>query len=364
MLMAKWTETDQALFNTIARMKQPALLRSMKNYLKKYYPKNMVCVTEDYILVEGTIPVMLVAHMDTVFKSPPDKIYYDQKQHIMWSPQGLGADDRAGVYLIWKIVQAGYRPHICLTTDEEIGGFGAMALVKDFPDQPFDIKYIVELDRQGTNDCVFYSCANEKFQEFVEGYDFVSDWGTFSDISDICPAWKVAGVNLSVGYKGEHHETETLNTHAMMDTYRKVKKMLDDAKSENIPHFEYIADPYERYYFNLGKKYAQAYGWNFPYEDDDDDWVYGQKLNGYYPISKSATQHKCQCVKCHKIYDDDDVFPVKAKDHDGTYYYCLDCVGTGINWCKKCGEPFEVENETDELCPDCAGKKRPKTVIM
>ena len=129
--------------------------------------------------------------------------------------------------------------------------------------------------------------------------------------------------------------------------------MLDDANKDTVPNFEYIADPYEKYYFNLARSYSNAYGWDFPC--DDDIWNYG----GYnYPAAK----HKCQCVKCHKIYDDSDVFPVKAKDRKGVHYYCVDCVGTGINWCKKCGEPFEVEHETDEICFDCAEKE--KSVII
>lgn len=362
--MTRWTETDQALFNTIARMKQPALVRSMTKYVRKYYSQKDVHAKPEYILVQGDIPVMLVAHMDTVFKSPPEKIYYDQKQHIMWSPQGLGADDRAGVYLIWKIIQAGYRPHICLTTDEEIGGWGVEAMLKDFPENPFqDLKYIIQLDRQGMNDCVFYSCANELFTTFIESYDFVTDWGTYSDISDICPAWEIAGVNLSVGYVGEHHETETLNTQALLNTYHKVCTMLQDANYEKIPHFDYIPDPYERYYMNLAKNYSSKYGWGWEYPDDDES-DYMQRFYSYTDRLKTQAKHMCQCVKCHKLYEDDDVFPVKAKDYEGTKYYCIDCVGTGVNWCKKCGEAFEVENETDELCPDCAGIKRPVTTIM
>lgn len=344
--MTKWTNTDQVLFETIAKMTQPALFRSMRKYLKKYYKLEKMVVTDKYILCEGNLPVMLVAHMDTVFKTPPQRIFYDVKQSTMWSPEGLGADDRAGVYLIWRIVQAGYLPHICLTTDEELGGLGAAALIKDFPDCPFDgLKYIVELDRQGTNDCVFYSCANEQFQTFVESYGFVTDWGTFSDISDICPAWKTAGVNLSVGYKGEHRETETLNTHVMLDTLRKVKDMLKECTSDDVPYFEYIPDPFEKYYYSLSKYYL--------YPDDEDDF------SSYYPNYK----HMHQCVRCGKVYDELDVFPVKAKDYEGVRYYCLDCVDTGINWCKKCGEPFEVEKETDEFCPDCLGKKLPVAVI-
>lgn len=340
-------------------MSQTALMRSMKNFLNKYYTKKNIDITKDYILCEGDIPIVLVAHMDTVFKTPPEKIYYDSKYHVMWSPQGLGADDRAGVYLIWRIVQAGYRPHIILTTDEEKGGLGAIALVHQIPEVPFDVKYIIELDRQGMNDCVFYSCANDEFEKYIENFGFVTDWGTFSDISDICPAWKIAGVNLSVGYFGEHRETETLNTSAMMSTYNKVINMLNSAN--DAPHFEYIPDMLEKYYFSLGRKYMTAYGYPL---DDEDEWEYERKLGGYFPAANSIASEKCQCSKCGKIYDKDDVFLVKAKDFEGSLYYCVDCIDTNINWCKKCGEPFEVEHEDDEICPDCAGKKRVKTVVM
>lgn len=331
-------------------MSQNALLRSMKSYIAKYYDKNSIIVTEDYILCEGTEPIMLVAHMDTVFKTPPKDIYYDQEQRVMWSPQGLGADDRAGVYIIWKIIQSGRRPHICLTTNEEVGGIGANVLIKNLPICPFECKYIIELDRQGTNDCVFYSCANEEFENFIEKYGFITDFGTYSDISDICPKWQIAGVNLSVGYKNEHREIETLNTGAMLATYKKVCSMIDDAKK--VQTFLYIPDPYEKYYMNLSKKYLQDYpGW------DDDEWVLHQKINGYYPIiSVREKKQKCKCCKCNKIYDEDDVFPVKGKDNK-LKYYCIDCVSDGVNWCKKCGEPFEITNEDDELCGDCKGEK-------
>ena len=131
---------------------------------------------------------------------------------------------------------------------------------------------------------------------------------------------------------------------------------MDDSVKEETPYFEYIPDPYEKYYYSLGKHYTTAYGWDipWPYYDDDDDESFSQEVCSY----ANSIPHKCQCVKCHRIYDDNDVFPVKAKDYEGVRYYCLDCVGTGITWCKRCGEPFEVENETDEICPDCAGKKR------
>jgi hypothetical protein len=316
----------------------------MKNYLNKSYPTGKVKYCKDnFILCEGDIPIMFVAHMDTVFKTPPKNIYYDAEQQTMWSPDGLGADDRAGVFLIWKMVHDGHRPHICLTTDEEVGGIGAKMLISYYANCPFDCKYIVQLDRQGTNDCVFYGCANEEFQEYIEAYNFITEWGTFSDISTICPAWKIAGVNLSVGYKNEHTVAETLNFKALYNTYVEVCNMMKNI--ENAPHFEYVFDPYDRFYSAIGQKY---FGSIYPIDYYDDD---------YMPASIAKTTQQVSCYKCKKMFDVDELFSVKTNKEPFLHrLYCIDCVRTGVNWCEICHEPFEMSNENDILCPDCKKK--------
>lgn len=310
------------LFTTIAQMGEKSLLKSMRSYLVKNYPKNDVTFTNDFILCKGNCPIMLVAHMDTVFKNPPKKIYYDSKYSVIWSPEGLGADDRAGVFLIWKIVQSGLRPHICLTTGEEWGGIGADALVGFYPNCPVDVKYIVELDRQGSNDCVFYSCANEKFENFVEDYGFVTDWGTFTDISVICPKWGIAGVNVSVGYVNEHTHQEILHTKFLLSTYNKVTKMIKEIDS--APYFDYIKDPFEDFYKKIGNK--------------------------YFTYSYAETTHICN--KCGKVFVEDDMFPVYGKDGN-KFYLCLDCIDDTIKWCENCGEPYEGDTK---YCPKCMKK--------
>ena len=214
--MTAMDKTDMRLFKTVAQLKTEQLLNSMNLVLQKYYKRDKIYHTQDYILCgEGNIPIMLIAHLDTVFKVSPQSIYYDTEQQVMWSPQGLGADDRAGVFLILKLLQAGYRPSICFTMGEEKGGLGALALIRQFPKAPWPLKYIIELDRQGANDCVFYGCDNQAFTDYVEEFGFLTDYGTFTDISHICPMWKVAGVNLSVGYLNEHSQIETLHIKAL-----------------------------------------------------------------------------------------------------------------------------------------------------
>lgn len=147
----------------------------------------------------------------------------------MSHPDGAGFDDKAGIFSIFKILDQGYSPHVIFTTNEEVGSLGAKELVKDIPNHPFkELKYLIELDRANDYDCVFYGCKNEKFISYIESFGFVEAFGTSSDINHICPVWKTAGVNLSIGYKHQHSKNEILNIESMFNTISKVKEMLDD----------------------------------------------------------------------------------------------------------------------------------------
>ena len=59
---------------------------------KAMYSKN------NFILVKGFAPIMLVAHLDTVHKEPVRDICTSSDGNILMSPQGIGGDDRCGVY--------------------------------------------------------------------------------------------------------------------------------------------------------------------------------------------------------------------------------------------------------------------------
>lgn len=226
---------DLKLLGYLLKLNQKQLLKKTKKVLKKNY--NKVVATEDYVYAVGDIPIALVAHLDTVFSWPPENIFFDKNQKIVWSPEGLGADDRAGVFAIFKILQTGLRPHIIFTTDEERGGLGASALV-DNKKCPFEnLNYIIELDRRGSDDCVFYDCDNPEFSNYISNFGFKVQQGSFSDISFICPEWKIAGVNLSIGYYNEHSLKEYLKIEETYATIEKVKNMLQEV---NIPKFEYI----------------------------------------------------------------------------------------------------------------------------
>lgn len=195
---------------------------------------------DDYIVAEGSLPVCLIGHMDTVFSSPPkyDDFLYDPDKKILWSPAGSGFDDRAAIYAIVSLIEDGYRPSIVFTSGEEQGCTGAKKLVKDYPNHFFEnCKFLIELDRANKNDMVFYQCGNQEFEKFIGSFGFEKSLGTFSDISIIAPAWGLAAVNLSIGYVDEHTTSERLYCDWCDLTIEKVKDILD--KSIEVDKFEY-----------------------------------------------------------------------------------------------------------------------------
>ena len=208
----------------------------------------------------------LVAHMDTVEKEPPKDIYYDQEAKVMWSPQLLGADDRAGIYAILQIIEAGYRPSVIFTKDEEQGCAGTQAIATKIPDCPLEnLKAIFQLDRRGSKDCVFYDCDNQDFTKYVESFGFEEDTGSFSDISILGPAWGVAAVNLSVGYYNEHSKYEYLKCNELDETIEKVKKILDNVAE--MPNFSYIESKKVLYMGGFDKCHCVACGKTMSWAD-------------------------------------------------------------------------------------------------
>lgn len=216
----------------------------LRNYLiqtlSSFGYKNIIS-NDFYTIAEGTIPICLIAHIDTVFNNPPkiNDFIFDNKKQILWVPGGAGFDDRAGIWCIIELLKAGFCPHVIFTNYEELKGIGSKQLIKDFSNIPFkDCKALIELDRANEKDMVFYNCDNENFEEYISQYGFVAKKGTFTDISIIAPAWNIAAVNLSVGYEDEHSGMERLNIKWFENTLHRVSILLYDINK--MPFFKYI----------------------------------------------------------------------------------------------------------------------------
>ena len=271
---------------TILKHTQEELLVFLEHFLSiNKFPQT---VTKDYIYAQGDIPVMVVAHLDTVHKAPPTEIYYSKDLTTLISPTGIGGDDRAGVFIIMELILKGFRPHILFTCDEEIGGLGAQKFVEDFRDNKLELKYILEFDRKGFDDCVFYDCDNKDFIKYITSFGFTEQYGTFSDISIIAPALSIAAVNLSSGYYRAHTDTEYINILDIEEIINKASCILNDVC--NAPSFVYIPAPPSYYYHNKIYDFKDFWGYTdsryneIDYYSDEDEmrYLYEDCLDEYY----------------------------------------------------------------------------------
>lgn len=232
-----------SIFNILNKT-QAELLEFCEQYLKEQKYSEII-KTKNFVFAQGNIPIMLVAHLDTVHKNLPE-IYYDRQKHVLWSPDGIGGDDRCGVYALLKICET-HKPYILFTTDEEKGGLGATAFNEYFKEVQLKdyIDFIIEIDRRGYNEAVFYDCGNKEFQEYITSFGFTKGHGTFTDISIISPAFDIASVNFSAGYYNEHTTTEHIFLDDLNHTINKVKEILDDTKN----HKKYDYQEVKRYVY-------------------------------------------------------------------------------------------------------------------
>lgn len=233
---------------------------------EKYDGKNLLYCSGKFILVKGDAPVMLVAHLDTVHAEKVKTICKSDDGNILMSPQGIGGDDRCGVYALSKVYEtAQVKPFLLFTCDEETGGIGADYFCKchkqkKLPPEVDNLKCIVEIDRRGSRDAVYYDCDNKDFEKYITSKGFVTAQGSFSDISYIAPELGTAAVNLSSGYYNAHTQHEFINRSELETVIEKVVEIVADSVADNFPKYDFVKKVFGLSRFS-----------NFDFDFDDDD---------------------------------------------------------------------------------------------
>lgn len=246
------------------------LIKATEKQVRKLINKELVAngytpiLGSEFIYAEGTIPVLLVAHYDTVLETQPR--FINCKDGVLSAKKGLGADDRAGVYALLELSKK-HHCHLLFTGGEEVGCIGARAFTKSGI-KP-EVNYVIELDRRGTNDAIYYDGESEEFTAFIDSFGWKTAHGSCTDICTLCPYLDVMGVNLSIGYENEHRSTETLDTAVMNKNIARVAKMFDGKRFE---WHESVFDDWSWYWgHNFGYEYDDGDGdlWCVEYIDDD-----------------------------------------------------------------------------------------------
>ena len=254
---------NKKLLEKIYRMSEKELKNFTKQTLQKTYER-VVC-QDGFVFAQGTFPVLLVSHLDTVHKECVKEIVYSDNGNVISSPQGIGGDDRNGVYSVLEIIKK-FNCSVLFCEQEEIGGIGADKFAKSALASELEFNYIIEFDRANANDAVFYQCANDEFEAFITQDFYKTNYGSYSDICDVAPALGCAAVNLSCGYYKAHTTSEYVVLSEMEKSIEAACAILE--RTTENDKFEYVEGFAPR-----------SFNWTYMQEDDDEYWE-----NQYYII--------------------------------------------------------------------------------
>ena len=247
---------NKKLLEKIYRMSEKELKNFTKQTLQKTYER-VVC-QDGFVFAQGTFPVLLVSHLDTVHKECVKEIVYSDNGNVISSPQGIGGDDRNGVYSVLEIIKK-FNCSVLFCEQEEIGGIGADKFAKSALASELEFNYIIEFDRANANDAVFYQCANDEFEAFITQDFYKTNYGSYSDICDVAPALGCAAVNLSCGYYKAHTTSEYVVLSEMEKSIEAACAILE--RTTENDKFEYVEELTPR-----------SFNWCYMQEDDDDEY--------------------------------------------------------------------------------------------
>lgn len=179
--------------------------------------------------------VGLVAHVDTVGKENP--VFFG-KDFFFGNMQ---LDDRLGVFLILQLIfLTDLRPVLFFLDKEESGCLGAIELVNDFPklsnifeEKANYINCLIEVDRKGFDEVVFYDLNYLEFERlFEKNYkkDISFAW---TDIVILGPLWDIAAANVSAGYNKEHTPKEYSSYKGVVSAYNNLQSVVEKISNKD-----------------------------------------------------------------------------------------------------------------------------------
>ncbi len=228
---------------------------SIVKTIKKYLPKDQKVWSDGVgnliVKVGQNYTTMFSCHIDMVFYSPDppktlDLFITDDQEHakagFVWggvitefkegihtyTPTTLGADDKAGIFVLLKLIQAKVPGLYIFHVGEEVGGVGSLDIVNRKPALVDNIKRAIAFDRMDYFDIINRQrgavCCSIKFvNAFAEQLNdliihpnkinakYSTAPGSFTDTANYTKLIPEC-TNLSVGYFDQHTQRECLDT--------------------------------------------------------------------------------------------------------------------------------------------------------
>ena len=277
--------------------------KPMRKFIRKWVTNNIEGVELHYdgmgnmYFTKGkcdTYPCV-VAHLDQVQHNHSRDFTTFIHEGVIygWSPslgrqEGLGADDKNGVWIALKCLQRFDTIKVAFFNSEEIGCVGsASADLKFFE----DCRFIVQPDRRGAHDLIteisWGDICGEEFKNDLDAelYGYVATSGLMTDVLELSERGVgISCINVSCGYYEPHTDQETTNISDLVNCYNFVAHIIE--KCQKVYPHEY--DQYSCYksykgggnYYSRGRYNSSKY--HSRYYDDYYDDCYGGYYDDYY----------------------------------------------------------------------------------
>lgn len=245
----------------------------------------------------------IVAHVDQVQTLHSDDFEAVETNDIIFGysqknrrHEGLGADDKNGVWIALKCLLKYDVLKVALFVGEEVRCIGSNAADMDFFD---DCRFVLQCDRRGFDDFITEaSCTELCGKEFTDDVHF--DWfgykeahGMMTDVMTLKEnGLKVACANISCGYYEPHTDNEFTIKYDLMNCLSLVEYIIENCTK--VYSHEYVYKPTTHVY-----GYGGCYGsssWGKDYRDWHESYYSYNAKNGNN-VSNSQAKTTTEQVK-------------------------------------------------------------------
>ena len=247
----------------------------------------------------------IVAHVDQVQTLHSEDFAAVETNDIIfgWSRknrrfEGLGADDKNGVWVALKCLLKYDIIKVALFVGEEIGCVGSNAADMDFFD---DCRFVLQCDRRGFNDMItdagVTELCSDEFKKAVnpEWFSYKETSGLMTDVMTLKKrGLKVSCLNLSCGYYEPHSDEEYTIKQDLLNCLYFVEHIIDTCKDVYEHKYEY--KPWSYAYPTYPSK-----GYGYKYGD------YGSSYDGYSGVSNKTTSPATTAQKPKEVAKADEV---------------------------------------------------------
>jgi hypothetical protein len=302
----KWKKGN-VMKNLLQLPTNEVIPKCMQSLTKLYHVDDIAYDTDNFVFYRSKSPILLQAHVDTVRDEKKELKIFGNK--ILYANGILGADDRAGIYAILKIVEQckvlGVLPNVLLTNYEETGGKGMSAFCKKVKAK--ELKHInlcIALDRQGVGEYVTYNDLPAEVDNYMQWFGFIESEGTFSDCQIFCKKFKIPSVNVSVGYHHQHTVSECLHMDELNLT---INRLIDVIVSPISTRYKTTGDP--KWELDYGNAWgSRNWGSNYKWDNKSKKWENNSLVGDYCEfcgekVDKIYYNYDSQMYICDKCYE-------------------------------------------------------------